>query len=39
MRPDGPFGMGEAELVKVAGFGKDGAAAKEQAKALLKEAA
>jgi len=38
VRPDGPFAMSEAEMVKLAGFGKDGAAAKEQAKALLKEA-
>jgi peptide/nickel transport system substrate-binding protein len=38
VRPDGPFGMPEAELVKIAGFGKDGNAAKAQARALLKEA-
>jgi peptide/nickel transport system substrate-binding protein len=38
VRPDGPFAMPEAEMVKLAGFGKDGAAAKNQAKALLKEA-
>jgi peptide/nickel transport system substrate-binding protein len=38
VRPDGPFAMGEAEMVKLAGYGKDGAAAKDQAKALLKEA-
>src|SRR2546428_4647059 len=38
IRPGGPFGMPEAELVKIAGFDKDGNAAKVQARALLKEA-
>ena len=38
MRPKGPFAMSDADLVKVAGFGKDGKAAKDQAKALLKAA-
>jgi peptide/nickel transport system substrate-binding protein len=38
VRPDGPFGMPEAELTKLAPYGKDGAANKNQAKALLKEA-
>ncbi|HEY1293414.1 MAG TPA: ABC transporter substrate-binding protein [Chloroflexota bacterium] len=38
VRPGGPFGMPESELVKIAGYGKDGNAAKEQARALLKEA-
>ncbi len=38
VRPGGPFGMPESELVKIAGFSKDGNAAKAQAKALLKEA-
>jgi len=38
VRPGGPFGMPESELVKIAGFSKDGNAAKAQARALLKEA-
>jgi peptide/nickel transport system substrate-binding protein len=38
VRPDGPFAMPESELVKIAGYGKDGNAAKAQARALLKEA-
>jgi peptide/nickel transport system substrate-binding protein len=38
VRPGGPFGMPESELVKIAGYGKDGNAAKAQARALLKEA-
>ncbi len=38
VRPGGPFGMPEADLVKIAGFDKDGNAAKAQARALLKEA-
>ena len=35
MRPKGPFAQSDTELVKIAGFGKDGKANKEQAKALL----
>jgi peptide/nickel transport system substrate-binding protein len=35
MRPKGPFAQPDAELVKIAGFGKDGKANKEAAKALL----
>jgi peptide/nickel transport system substrate-binding protein len=35
MRPKGPFAQNEAELVKIAGFAKDGKANKEAAKALL----
>jgi peptide/nickel transport system substrate-binding protein len=38
VRPGGPFGMSDSELVKIAGFSKDGNAAKAQARALLKEA-
>ena len=38
MRPKGPFAMPDADLVKVAGFSKDGKAAKDQAKALLTKA-
>jgi peptide/nickel transport system substrate-binding protein len=38
VRPGGPFAMPDSELVKIAGFSKDGSAAKEQARALLKEA-
>lgn len=38
MRPGGPFAMPEAELVKIAGFSKDGAASKERARRLLVEA-
>jgi peptide/nickel transport system substrate-binding protein len=38
VRPGGPFGMPEAELVKIAGYSKDGNAAKSEARALLKEA-
>ncbi len=38
MRPKGPFAMSDADLVKIAGFSKDGKAAKDQARALLKEA-
>jgi peptide/nickel transport system substrate-binding protein len=38
VRPGGPFGMPDSDLVKIAGFGKDGNAAKAQARALLKEA-
>jgi peptide/nickel transport system substrate-binding protein len=35
LRPKGPFAMSDTDLVKVAGFGKDGKANKEAAKALL----
>jgi peptide/nickel transport system substrate-binding protein len=38
VRPGGPFGMPDSDLVKMAGFDKDGNAAKAQARALLKEA-
>jgi peptide/nickel transport system substrate-binding protein len=38
MRPKGPFAMSDADLVKIAGFSKDGKAAKDQARALLKAA-
>jgi peptide/nickel transport system substrate-binding protein len=38
VRPGGPFGMPESDLVTIAGFSKDGNAAKAQARALLKEA-
>ncbi len=38
MRPGGPFAMKESDLVKIAGYGKDAKAAKEEAKKLLKEA-
>lgn len=38
MRPKGPFAMSDADLEKIQGFSKDGAAAKEQAKKLLAEA-
>jgi peptide/nickel transport system substrate-binding protein len=38
MRPKGPFAMSDADLVKIAGFSKDGKTAKDQAKALLKAA-
>ena len=39
VRPGGPFAMPDSELVRLAGYGKDGNAAKAQARALLKEAA
>ena len=35
MRPKGPFAQSDTELAKIAGFGKDGKANKEAAKALL----
>ncbi len=35
MRPKGPFAQSDTELVKIAGFGKDGKANKDAAKALL----
>lgn len=35
MRPKGPFAQNDTELVKIAGFGKDGKANKDAAKALL----
>jgi peptide/nickel transport system substrate-binding protein len=35
MRPKGPFAQSDTELVKIAGFAKDGKANKEAAKALL----
>ncbi len=38
MRPGGPFAMSDADLVKIAGFSKDGKAAKDQAKKLLADA-
>jgi len=38
MRPKGPFAMADADLVKIAGFSKDGKAAKDKAKQLLKDA-
>ncbi len=38
LRPGYPLAMTEAELVKLPGFGRDGAAAKEEAKKLLAEA-
>jgi peptide/nickel transport system substrate-binding protein len=38
MRPKGPFAMADADLVKIAGFGKDGKANKEAAKKLLADA-
>jgi peptide/nickel transport system substrate-binding protein len=38
VRPGGPFAMPESELVKLAGFSKEGDAAKAQARALLREA-
>src|SRR5919201_922576 len=38
VRPGGPFGMPASDLVNIAGFGKEGNAAKAQARALLKEA-
>ena len=38
LRPGGPLAISPAELVKYPGFGKDGAAAKAEAKRLLKEA-
>ncbi len=38
MRPKSAFAMSESDLVKVAGFNKDGKAAKEQAKQLLQQA-
>jgi peptide/nickel transport system substrate-binding protein len=38
MRPKGPFTMPDAELEKIAGFGRDGNAAKAQARTLLREA-
>jgi peptide/nickel transport system substrate-binding protein len=37
-RPKGPFAMADTELQKIAGFSKDGKAAKEQAKKLLADA-
>ena len=38
MRPKGPFAQSDADLAKIAGFSKDGKAAKEQAKKLLADA-
>ena len=38
VRPGGPFAMPDTELIKIAGYGKDGNTAKAQARALLKEA-
>jgi len=38
VRPGGPFAMPDSELVKIAGFSKEGDAAKAQARALLREA-
>ncbi|HEX9269369.1 MAG TPA: ABC transporter substrate-binding protein [Candidatus Limnocylindria bacterium] len=38
MRPKGPFAMADADLAKIAGFSKDGKAAKDKAKQLLKDA-
>ncbi len=38
MRPKGPFAMSDADLQKIAGYSKDGKAAKEQAKKLLADA-
>src|SRR5207248_1751181 len=38
MRPKGPFAQADTDLQKIAGFGTDGAAAKEQAKKLLADA-
>jgi peptide/nickel transport system substrate-binding protein len=38
MRPKGPFAMSDTDLVKVAGFGKDGKANKDAAKKLLADA-
>ncbi|HEV8229004.1 MAG TPA: ABC transporter substrate-binding protein [Candidatus Limnocylindria bacterium] len=38
LRPKGPFAMSDADLQKVAGFSKDGKAAKDQAKKLLADA-
>jgi peptide/nickel transport system substrate-binding protein len=37
-RPGAPFAMPEAELTKLAGFGRDANAAREQARRLLREA-
>lgn len=37
-RPGAPLAMPESELVKIAGFGKDGNAAKNEARRLLREA-
>ncbi|MBI3522523.1 MAG: ABC transporter substrate-binding protein [Chloroflexi bacterium] len=38
MRPKGPFAQSDADLVKIAGFSKDGKASKDQARSLLKAA-
>jgi peptide/nickel transport system substrate-binding protein len=38
VRPGSPFHRPESELIKLAGFGRDGNAAKEEAKRLLREA-
>ncbi|HEV8535775.1 MAG TPA: ABC transporter substrate-binding protein [Candidatus Limnocylindria bacterium] len=38
MRPKGPFAMPDADLAKIAGFSRDAAAAKQQARDLLKAA-
>ncbi|MDO8506458.1 MAG: ABC transporter substrate-binding protein [Candidatus Limnocylindria bacterium] len=38
MRPKGPFAMSDGDLNKIKGFGKDGAAAKTEAKKLLADA-
>lgn len=38
MRPGSPFAMPEQELTKLAGFGKDAAAAKAEARRLIQEA-
>jgi peptide/nickel transport system substrate-binding protein len=38
VRPGGPFAMSDTELVTIAGYAKDGNAAKAEARALLKEA-
>ena len=38
VRPGGPFAMPDSELVKIAGYSKEGDANKAQARALLKEA-
>lgn len=38
MRPGAPLAMAESDLVKIAGYGKDGNAAKTEARRLLREA-
>jgi peptide/nickel transport system substrate-binding protein len=38
VRPGGPFAMPDSELVKLAGYSKDGNAAKAEARSLLREA-